>query len=305
MSSTASATESAKAAPSKVPDEIPKDLPYFPSNFTVYYLTDEAAVNDALQTIIDGAVGFDTEFAPRRPTPEEAIINEVFTLISGSRKNAILGWQVLEKHSHPNFPIAWTTMGLRTVQLCRDDCVWIVNLHKMRAFPRELKRILTSPDIAKVGAGLANDISVIWNDLRVDVAHLVDVGLMARLQLAPDYGETNFGNLSLQTCAAEILGYQLDKGLATSDWSGDLSEAQLTYAATDAAVSLMLHRQLESDLAEKAVDIRQPIYPGWYSFNSTYGEPTRIVRNVRGERVLWTTRDCPWFFSGKFQGYFM
>jgi ribonuclease D len=98
------------------------------------------------------------------------------------------------------------------------------------AFPSELKRILESPNIVKAGVGLLNDISVIWNDLRINIQNMADVGLMARLQLVPRHAEGHFANLSLQTCTAELLGYRIDKSLATSDWSGELSDAQLTCA---------------------------------------------------------------------------
>jgi hypothetical protein len=98
----------------------------------VNHLTEEETANEALRSIVDGVVGFDSEYAPRKPTAEEVIISDVFTVIPGSKKNAILGWQVLEQYNHEHFPIAWTTMGLRTVQLCQNKCAWIVNIYKMK-----------------------------------------------------------------------------------------------------------------------------------------------------------------------------
>ena len=53
--------------------------------------------------------------------------------------------------------------------------------------------------------------------------------------------------------AETVLGRTLDKSDQASDWSGDLSEHQLTYAATDASVLLSLWDVLGPNLERSAV----------------------------------------------------
>lgn len=69
-------------------------------------------------------------------------------------------------------------------------------------------------------------------------------------------------------------------------------------------VSLRLYEELLPLLSQKEVDLGQTIPRDWYSFNSAYGDPVRIRKTIRGDSVPWAAKDCPWFFSNKFQGYY-
>ncbi|KAJ6507243.1 ribonuclease H-like domain-containing protein [Mycena vitilis] len=260
-------------------------LPMFPQDFTVHYLTTECSVNRALLSIEDGVVGFDTEYVPRKDTPEEAVINEAIGLVGGNRKSAILGWQVLEKWGCDPFPYAWDTMGLSLVQIARGSDVWVIDVRRMKAVPGELLRVLTSTSIAKVGVGVVNDIPVVWNDLRMDLNNLIDAGLMARLLLVDKYVAGAYQNLSLVVSAQEVLGYTVDKGEQVSDWTAQLTDAQIRYAATDAMVSLRLYERLVPELEVRSVLIGRDIPSAWYRFNSRMGEPTRIIRTC----IRWGT----------------
>ncbi|MGA9378792.1 MAG: bifunctional 3'-5' exonuclease/DNA polymerase [Phormidium sp.] len=55
-------------------------------------------------------------------------------------------------------------------------------------------------------------------------------------------------SLSLEAAAAQLLNVKLDKRLQTSDWSGELTTAQLQYAAIDAAIVLPLRTNLKRQL---------------------------------------------------------
>ncbi|KAJ7462829.1 ribonuclease H-like domain-containing protein [Mycena galericulata] len=222
----------------------PPLLPIFPSTYWVHYLTTEAAVNRALRHIVDGVVGFDTESIPRQATQQERIINDMIDLVGGSRKSAILGWHVLESTLCDPFPYAWPTMGLSVVQISRGRNVWVIHLRQIRALPAELRRILTSPHIIKVGVGLMSDISTVWNDLRLDLVRLVDVGMMARLVLVEQYPSGAYQNLSLEVSVEQVLGYRMDKSEQVSDWSMPLKPSQVRYAAVDAIAALRLYEHL-------------------------------------------------------------
>ncbi|KAJ7108109.1 ribonuclease H-like domain-containing protein [Mycena epipterygia] len=199
----------------------------FPNDFKVLELTTHQEVDSELAHIIDGTVGFDIEFVNRKPTKEEAIIYTHFGKSSPYRKAALLGWQVVEKDSHPDFPVAWDHISICTIQIATTNKAWIINLTKIRAYPYELRRLITSPNIKKVGVGLISDIQRIWADLRDDALNMIDAGMMAKLWLAEKYGDTGYSNLSLEISTAEVLGYRVNKDLQTSDWKSDLSKEQL------------------------------------------------------------------------------
>ncbi|KAJ7040628.1 hypothetical protein C8F04DRAFT_1177965 [Mycena alexandri] len=245
-------------------------LPVDPPNFTVHYLTTESAVNSALGPIIDGVVGFDTEFVKRLPTREERIIDEVIDLVGGSRKSAVLCWQMIELRTYSPFPYAWDTMGLCLVQIARGDTVWVINLREVR---------------------------VVWNDLRTELQCLVDCGMMARLLVCEQFPDAPYSNMSMEDCAVRFLGFRVDKGEQVSNWNASLSENQIRYAATDAVVALRLYERLDAELNLKAAQISRDIPFGWYSFDSRMGEATRIKRSIRSESVPWSSKDYDCVFK--------
>ncbi|KAJ6498366.1 ribonuclease H-like domain-containing protein [Mycena vitilis] len=153
----------------------------------------------------------------------------------------------------------------------------ILSSRSQIAFPDELRRILMSPDIVKVGVGASNDLFVVWDDLRTDMNNIVDAGMMARLYLADKYPKPGYGPLSLKTSAADILGFTVVKEQTESNWSSnDLTAGQKEYAAVDAIVSLALHDELEGALARKEAESQVDIPSAWYTFNGRYGEPSRV-----------------------------
>lgn len=58
------------------------------------------------------------------------------------------------------------------------------------------------------------------------------------------------GSHSLKAIASEYLGVELDKDQQSSDWSGEISPAQLEYAARDAAILLQLREVMKPKLVE-------------------------------------------------------
>ncbi|KAJ7178809.1 hypothetical protein C8R43DRAFT_942410 [Mycena crocata] len=148
----------------------------FREDFTVHYLKTEDEANFVLAQIVDGVVGFDTQYMRRTPTLEEGIVNDMIDRIVGAR-----------------------------------------------TFSVELRCILTSNQIVK-------------NDLRTELRNLVDTGMMAQLLLAKKYSDSGYQNLGMSVCAEEILRCRINQGLQVSNWTGELTEAQIRYAATDAII---------------------------------------------------------------------
>lgn len=114
-----------------------------PHNYTIHYLTSEDGANEAMAQIVDGAVGFDTEFMVRQPSEEEGILNELFGTSSGNKKAALLGWQMIELSKDRNHEIQWDLAGLCVVQIARDDVAWVINVSSMRGKSLEKHVIFT------------------------------------------------------------------------------------------------------------------------------------------------------------------
>jgi ribonuclease D len=87
--------------------------------------------------------------------------------------------------------------------------------------------VLVSEEVIKAGVGLPNDISVLWNDTRIDLMNMVDAGLMAKLWMCRKYSESSYSNLSMLISAAEVLKLYVDKEQRVSNWKEPLSEEQI------------------------------------------------------------------------------
>jgi ribonuclease D len=83
--------------------------------------------------------------------------------------------------------------------------------------------------IKKVCVGVLKDISIIWDDLRIEMNNICASGMMARLMLADKYPKHGYSNLSIKTSLEDILGFTIDNDLALSDWSANkLCDEQIT-----------------------------------------------------------------------------
>jgi DNA polymerase-1 len=125
----------------------------------------------------------------------------------------------------------------RTMQVATDDGVVVFDLKNMDI--RELAPLAVRP---WVGHNSVFDLKV-----------LAQAGLMSA---SPDctmlQANSLFGGLaSLRDLASKHLGVDLDKGEQTSDWSGDLSNEQVEYAARDAWATLRLHRHLTEQVERR------------------------------------------------------
>ncbi|KAJ7032306.1 ribonuclease H-like domain-containing protein [Mycena alexandri] len=264
-----------------------KKLEPLPQTHVVRYLTTEHQVNSSLAKIQEGVVGFDTEFVKRRPTIQEHVIVQSFPNGGSARRTALLGWQLVELHTSKRFPIAWDKIGLRLIQISQGDEAWVIDVWKIRAFPKELRRIMMSPLIAKAGVGLANDMLVIYGDVELE-----------------KFPKVAYANLGMEVAVEHILGYVLNKEERGSDWSAsELTNDQKNYAALDAVAALKLYQTLVPTLMAKSISINSPIPRGWYTFNTKHGDPMRISKALDGSDILWKASDCNWWAAGKFVGY--
>lgn len=139
------------------------------------------------------------------------------------------------------------TSRLRLIQLATADRVFIVDFDhfangdsaKSEALA-PLRRLLAAPRPIKIAHNAKFDAKFIKHNLGVDLGGLFDTLLASQLVGAGDIEERH----GLETVASRYLNEAVDKSERLSNWNFELSEAQLEYAARDAAVLLPLREKL-------------------------------------------------------------
>jgi DNA polymerase I-like protein with 3'-5' exonuclease and polymerase domains/intein/homing endonuclease len=145
---------------------------------------------------------------------------------------------------------------MRLVQLAAPDGqIVIIDLdrfgppetHAQTETLAPLRQLLAAPRPVKVAHNAKFDAKWVKHQLGVELGGLFDTLLASQLVSAGDTEDRH----GLQVVAERYLNETVDKAEQLSDWSGTLSEAQLDYAARDAAVMLPLRdaliKRLKSD----------------------------------------------------------
>lgn len=124
------------------------------------------------------------------------------------------------------------------LQLAGPEEAFIFRLQQL-GVPAPLAQLLGTPSVLKIGAAVHDDIRGLQNYRDFTPRGFVDLQRMAE-----DYG---IQEKSVRKMAAIILGKRVSKSQQLSNWeSVQLSEAQLRYAAVDAAVCLEMYYKLLS-----------------------------------------------------------
>lgn len=188
------------------------------------------------------------------------------------------------------------TSRLRLIQLAAPDCVFIFDFDHFsngNAAQSEalapLRRLLAAPRPIKIAHNAKFDAKFIKHNLGVDLGGLFDTLLASQLVGAGDIEERH----GLETVASRYLDQTVDKTERLSDWNFELSEAQLEYAARDAAILLPLREklierlkadslvkcaQLEFECVMPVVDIE---LAGFYMHKDRWLEQLSIVEKRR------------------------
>ena len=120
------------------------------------------------------------------------------------------------------------------MQLACDDKVYIFQFDNDKIF-KQLSSILTNKNITKCGISVDRDLIELMYLSPFDPISFVDLGNVARETEIPHHGHRGL--------VAMFLNHRISKGSQTSDWSRlNLSDSQISYAATDAWVSLELFK---------------------------------------------------------------
>jgi DNA polymerase I-like protein with 3'-5' exonuclease and polymerase domains len=156
------------------------------------------------------------------------------------------------------------TSRLRLIQLATPSIVHIVDLDafanssssplSQNEALEPLRRILSAPRPIKIAHNAKFDAKFLKHNLGVDLGGLFDTLLASQLVGAGDIEERH----GLETVASRYLNEAVDKSERLSNWNFELSEAQLEYAARDAAILLPLREKLIDRLkSESLVKVAQ------------------------------------------------
>ena len=125
------------------------------------------------------------------------------------------------------------------LQLACIDKVYIFQLDNESLY-KKLFPILSNENITKCGVSVDRDLIELMYLSHFDPLSFVDLGNIARDNDVPHHG--------LRGLVAMFLKHRISKGAQISDWSKTvLSPSQITYAATDAWISLKLFEAFEQN----------------------------------------------------------
>jgi ribonuclease D len=114
------------------------------------------------------------------------------------------------------------------VQLAGKKKVFLVQLKKLKS-THLLGNLFADARIIKAGVAVAGDIQKLHEVMRFTPAGFVELGKMA--------AKAGIKASGVRTLAAQLLGLRVSKGAQCTNWErGELTPAQILYAATDAWV---------------------------------------------------------------------
>lgn len=187
---------------------------------------------------------------------------------------------------------------LRLVQLATPENVFIIDIDKFADY--DLKRsnefasfrqLLSAPRPIKIAHNSKFDAKFIKHNFGVDLGGLFDTLLASQLVSAGDIEERH----GLEAIAGRYLNEAVDKTERLSNWEFELSEAQLQYAARDAAVLIPLREKLVEkikshsliDCAKLEFECVMPVVDleltGFFMDKVRWLEQLAIVEKRRGE----------------------
>ncbi|CAN5723414.1 bifunctional 3'-5' exonuclease/DNA polymerase [soil metagenome] len=193
------------------------------------------------------------------------------------------------------------TGRLRLIQLAAPDGVSIIDLDAFSNGGNEelannqallpLKRLLEAPRPIKIAHNAKFDAKFLKHNLGADLGGVFDSLLASQLISAGDIEERH----GLETVATRYLNESVDKSERLSNWSFELSQAQLEYAARDAAILLPLREKLIDRLKAEALvkcallefECVMPVadieLAGFYMHKDRWLEQLAIVEKRRAE----------------------
>ncbi|MDC3089900.1 ribonuclease D [Candidatus Pelagibacter sp.] len=126
----------------------------------------------------------------------------------------------------------------------------IIQLDRSNYHAPNLKKVLNDEKITKIFHYGRADIAHIKHYLKIDTNNILDTKIASKL--ARSYSD----NHSLKTLIKEFANIDISKQFQTSDFGGELTEAQKKYCANDVVYLHKIHDELNKILIrEKRIDL--------------------------------------------------
>ncbi len=141
---------------------------------------------------------------------------------------------------------------LRLLQLATADESFIIDLFQFPADElRPVLDLLAANAPIKIAHNAKFDASFLWHHLQTKLGATFDTYLASLLISAGRESDRH----SLEATTYKFLNLEMDKSSQLSDWSGELSDRQLEYAALDAQVLLALREKMQEKLEELSLTV--------------------------------------------------
>ena len=154
---------------------------------------------------------------------------EVHAAVDYLRDEALVGFDTESRPSFrrgDNHPVA-------LLQLAGAERVYLFQLHLLENLDPVLA-LLADPAIRKAGVAIRDDIRKLQELGEFVPRNFVEISDMSR--------KLDVSNTGLRNLSAMFLGYRVSKGAQVTNWARpDLTQPQITYAATDAWISRLLY----------------------------------------------------------------
>lgn len=141
------------------------------------------------------------------------------------------------------------TSRVRLMQIATSVATYVIDCFRVTDL-RPLADVLSTPRIIKVLHNAKFDIKMLYFHFHITMAALFDTMLASRL-LTLGHDGLRYG---LAAVAERHLGEHISKEEQLSDWTGDLTENQIKYAAEDVRVLLRLYPVLRTAISEKGLE---------------------------------------------------
>lgn len=163
----------------------------------------------------------------------DEIGKDYYKAISYLKRQKVIGF---DTETRPSFGPDQPHYGTSLLQLSGSTKAFLFRIKKI-GIPKELRSILASSRIEKIGAAVNDDIRGLKKNVGFTPKGFVDLQ-----QIVWEYG---IKDKSVKKMSAIILGIRISKTQQLSNWEAEeLSEAQQRYAATDAWVCREMYLKL-------------------------------------------------------------
>jgi len=148
------------------------------------------------------------------------------------------------------WPVLFGGRGGKTalMQICpQGNLCYLFHIFKFANLPKALIVLLRHPNVRLTGLNIRNDIRKLARDFKLDLSSVIENNLIELVDFANErLNLPRKTRWSLASLTLNQVGAHLDKthSVRASDWSKQLSPAQVTYAATDAYASLLCYKYL-------------------------------------------------------------